>query len=297
MSIKDNEGISALDLLQKLGLNFKQLADEIAQHEDANPFPLLEAPTPFAADCCYTSLMICKNSMQSTELLKRPFLTVTLYKCTSGKSGLSSDVVEVPQAVSVPSITRMDYLWWGCVIHLQIPLQNLVNTGSGKVKQDKNGSASAAESTNTLVLFELKDAMDAGTSLPQPPPKGKASVGSGGPGKCIAWTVLDITKATIDTRDNQQLQMHEYPIDLRRKALVSADMFLSVDVMMERLEQGDDGAAQESSARGSISMLRHGRAISNVAGKLTHLVDKYSSGQMTEKDFNLAKQELLRMKK
>ena len=42
---------------------------------------------------------------------------------------------------------------------------------------------------------------------------------------------------------------------------------------------------QESSARGSISMLRHGRAISNVAGKLTHLVDKYSSGQMTEKDF------------
>ena len=75
------------------------------------------------------------------------------------------------------------------------------------------------------MLFELKDAMDA-EQVFHSHHQSESTVGSVS-WEVAAWTVLDITKATIDT-DNQQLQMNIRLITARS---VSADMFLSVDVM------------------------------------------------------------------
>ena len=52
----------------------------------------------------------------------------------------------------------------------------------------------------------------------------------------MAWTLLDVGKRTVDTKDNVQLEMYEYPVDLRKRKLEPVAMFLSVDVILTRAE-------------------------------------------------------------
>ena len=296
ITIKSKSGTSALERYKSFGLEFQDIVAQVGAGTEPTSFPLLEVPTPFVPNCCYTTMMIEKHSMQSTELLKRPFLTITLYKLLAGGIGLSSDVVELPQAIAQPSVRRVDYLWWGHCVHLQSPLENLGNTGTGKFNQSSTAASGEASvpSSNTVVLLELKDAEVSGAaSSPPPPPSKGQAVGSSGPGKCIAWTLLDISRTKIDSTNNMQLEMYNYPVDLRKQKLDSADMFLSVDVILERAEAEVDEPYRYS--KRSTMVPRAGRAVSNVAGKLTTLVGIFSAGKMTESDFTTAKKELLKM--
>jgi hypothetical protein len=70
----------------------------------------------------------------------------------------------------------------------------------------------------------------------------------------VAWALLDVSKQSVNTRDNVQLEMFEYPVNLRKgttpaaapnssstspggsHSLHPANVFLSVELTLTRLE-------------------------------------------------------------
>ena len=242
-------GLSPLDLCDE-----EQVAQLVAMTGSIGKvdyFPLLHEPAIKVPNCCYVSMLVEKSSMQSTAGLQRPFLTASLYKLEP--RGVDNAIaihhrVEAVQSITEPCVTRPDYLWWGSTIHLQSPLENLATHVAEEAGTDESGASMGGA---VVVLLELKDmgALGAGTqasarSPPPPPPQSssnqssakRSAAGSGGPGQCLAWTLLDVGKRTVDTKDNVQLEMYEYPVDLRKRKLEPVAMFLSVDVILTRAE-------------------------------------------------------------
>ena len=190
----------------------------------------------------------------------------------SGGGGGGTQLVEAVQSVTEPCVTRPDYLWWGSTIHLQSPLENFASASdrpsSPAEESSSNGSSGGGggEGVGSLpsglvVLLELKD-MGGTSSSSNPstsPSKGSGSgsggssgsgsgsssgggVGSGGAGACVAWTVLEVGKKVVDTKDNVQLEMYAYPVDLRKRKVDPVAMFLSVDVVLTRAEDHEAAA-------------------------------------------------------
>jgi len=207
MSIKNNEGQSALDLCTP------DMVQKLASGQfNTGDFQPLLAPPDKIANCSYVSLLVEKSSMQSTEKLARPFVRLTVYKVSEHKH----HVAETPQTLVEPCVTRPDYLWWGNTFHMQSPLENL--------------------SSGAVVLLELRDAGLAREASPRGAASGSSGGGGGADGEPIAWAMLDVSKQTIDTKDCLQLEMYEYPVALKKKRLTPADLFISVDVMLSRVE-------------------------------------------------------------
>ena len=264
-------GLSPLDLCDE-----EQVAQLVAMTGSIGKvdyFPLLHEPAVKVPNCCYVSMLVEKSSMQSTAGLQRPFLTASLYKLEP--RGVDNAIaihhrVEAVQSITEPCVTRPDYLWWGSTIHLQSPLENLAThvaeAAATEAGTDESGASSMGGAV--VVLLELKDmgALGAGTqasarSPPPPPPQSssnqssakRSAAGSGGPGQCLAWTLLDVGKRTVDTKDNVQLEMYEYPVDLRKRKLEPVAMFLSVDVILTRpeadvFEASDDEGGDDPTA-------------------------------------------------
>jgi hypothetical protein len=97
-------------------------------------------------------------------------------------------------------------------------------------------AASDSENVSTaVVLLELRDSGSA--SNPGSKPSSSGKVGSANEsGEPIAWTILDVSKNTVDTGGNVQLEMYSYPVDLRKRKLEPTAVFLSVDLLITRTE-------------------------------------------------------------
>jgi hypothetical protein len=81
LSIKSKLGKSPLDLCNEEQV--RQLM--LGQFNMTDYYPLMEAPATKTANCCYVSMLVEKTSMQSTEALVRPFLTISLYRLDGNK--------------------------------------------------------------------------------------------------------------------------------------------------------------------------------------------------------------------
>jgi len=124
-------------------------------------------------------------------------------------------------------------------------------SGGSSGEHAPGSGAAAAAGSSALVLVELRDSgSKAGGSA------GASSHGKGsGEQHNVAWALLDVSKQSVNTRDNVQLEMFEYPVNLRKgttpaaapnsssssspggdHSLHPANVFLSVELTLTRLE-------------------------------------------------------------
>jgi hypothetical protein len=255
MSRKNMLGRSALDLCTDAQV--QQLVS-LGHVNVADTYPLLPPPQAKSPNCCYVTLLVERSAMQSTDHLQRPFLTFTLYRVGASEKEKPC-AMETPQTVVEPAVKRPDYLWWGSTLHIQAPLENM-GTEEG--------------STAALLCVELRDAGAAGAKP--------------GSEEGIAWATLDVSKSTITTRD-VQLEMYSYPVDLRRRKMNAAGVFLSVGVMLSRADDGhddDDGqypeyrapaaAASPAPAAAALATLPPA-APTNIGSRLTALTESFKA--------------------
>ena len=99
------------------------------------------------------------------------------------------DAAEAPQTVPEPCLARSEYLWWGAMVHLQTPLENI---GIGAFQQDQGkaaaGAAAAAaaaegEGSNAVVILEMRDASKAGSKVRPSSASSRRSSNSSSEGK------------------------------------------------------------------------------------------------------------------
>jgi myosin-5 len=314
LSLKSILNKSPLDLCNETQV--QQLM--LGQFNMTDYFPLMPAPPLKTPNCCYVSMLVEKTSMHSTETLVRPFLTVSLYRLDGSGSG--GVVMETPQTVPEPCVTRPDFLWWGSTVHLQAPLENFITTAPAPSGPDSDES----NASTAVVLLELRDSGTA-TSPGSGAVKSSGKVGSANEaGEPIAWSLLDVSKNTVDTADNVQLEMYEYPVDLRKRKLNPTAVFLSVDVIITRAESNnvdtlkDDDAADAkkvtsprlgakaikkpvvaastpaaTAASPTAASPSAGGAKADMAKKLIALSTRFKSGEITEDQFAAEKKKII----
>lgn len=156
--------------------------------------PSFEAPVKLPS-CSYVSIMLEKLSMGVLEKLMFPFITVSVFTT-------KQHLVEAPQDIINPALTKTNSIWWGWCWHMQTPLENL--------------------SAGSLVLVELKDR--------RMNPKSNQVENM-----VVAWAVVHLDDSRIETK-GESLEMFRAPVDLTLRKMEPADLFLQVDVSLTRAE-------------------------------------------------------------
>ena len=206
----DASGTRAIDAVAEEDLNTIMVRClRVAEHQQQ---PLL-APPVHVANCTYVSLYMARCMMAETSGLSEPHLAVSV-------RDVKGEHVESVQDVYGYAVMRDDYVYWGQSWHMQTAIENLGANGKG-----------------THVVIELKDAT------------ADAAHGDGAGKRTLSWASLEMEESTIDTRRNVQLEFFEGSYDdmLRAKkrtqkagnadALPSADVFLQVDVTVQKLTE------------------------------------------------------------
>lgn len=130
---------------------------------------------------------------------------------------------------------------------------------------------------------------------------------------------------SVRKADNAQLEMYEYPVDLRRSKLTPADMFLSVDVMLTRVESDDSvpglapvavdfsvgaklepmgagkplpipeepSAKEENTAEAEQPQTAEKSGSGDIASKLKKLAELKQQGLLSEEEFAAAKKKAI----
>jgi len=263
LTLKNTDSKSALDMCTT-----EQVAELFTRNEHATEHWPLKPPPPMKThNCCYVSFLLRESRIAGPESVPKPYLTATLYKLNmdtkDGRSAVAvvaaddkhgsslHDVVEDPQSAIEPCLARNNYMWWGSSVHFETPLENIAVASFDKISYINNSSSgssgasasssSTASSSNTVVLFELRDAskVPPSKSLSQAGTTSSSSGHSADPADgLVAWCVLDVGKAVVNSKDGLQLEMYKYPVDLaqRRSKMTQAEVLLSVDLLVTRAE-------------------------------------------------------------
>ena len=283
-------GQTALDLCDSAQLEQVMMRGSVKMGDHHR---LLAPPAPKVANCCYASLLLESSKMASTERFKQPFVTTTLFKL--GGVGGEDHKSEEPQTVAEPCVTRPDYFWWGATVHVQTPLENL-----GGLDASKDGKGGVA------LLVELRD----GSQSHMGPGFNEAD-------RLGGWALLDVSKSSIDTKD-VQLELFAFPVDLKRRALRGADVFVSARIVLTRMDEDEDGDSEDEAedlrASHLVDSLSAARAKAappappaeaprskrvsipgtpSLGEKLTALTARLTAGELTQETFDAAKKDVL----